>query len=127
MEEIVARHRNVIRVAAGHIHRPIHVAWAGTIASTAPSTCHQVALDLAGGDGFEFVMEPRTVQLHVLDPSYGLVSHMSYVPRDYRNVAMLASLPEKDRAALVARARRDYEDMCRTEYDLPKAVTRDRN
>src|SRR5579872_290065 len=68
MEEIVARHRNVIRVTAGHIHRPIHVAWAGTIASTAPSTCHQVALNLAGGDGFEFVMEPRAVQLHVLDP-----------------------------------------------------------
>ncbi len=125
MEEIVARHRNVVRVAAGHIHRPIHVAWAGTIASTAPSTCHQVSLDLAGGDGFEFVMEPRAIQLHVLDPAYGLVSHLSYVPSDYRKVAMLGGLPEKDRAMLVERAKRDYEDMCRSEYDLP-TVTKNR-
>ncbi len=119
LEEIVARHRNVIRVAAGHIHRPIHLAWAGTIASTAPSTCHQVTLDLAGGDGYEFVMEPRAVQLHVLDPGYGLVSHLSYVPNDYRNVAMLGSLPEKERADLVGRARRDYEHLRGAEYEVP--------
>ncbi len=124
MEEIVGRHRNVIRVVAGHIHRPIHVAWAGTIASTAPSTCHQVALDLAGGDGYEFVMEPRAIQLHVFDPGYGLVSHLSYVPNDYRNVAMLGSLPEKDRAALVDRAKQDYENMCRAEYDRSDLVKR---
>jgi hypothetical protein len=97
MEDIVSRHRNVIRLVAGHIHRPIHVGWGGTIASTAPSTCHQVTLNLADGDGFEFVMEPRAVQLHVLDPGYGLVSHLSYVSSDYRNVAILGSLPEKDR------------------------------
>ena len=34
MEEVVRRHRQVVRVACGHIHRPIHVAWGGTIAST---------------------------------------------------------------------------------------------
>jgi hypothetical protein len=98
----------------------------GTIASTAPSTCHQVTLNLADGDGFEFVMEPRAVQLHVFDPGYGLVSHLSYVSSDYRNVAILGSLPEKDRETLVGRAKRDYGDMCRAEYDLP-SVTQDRN
>ncbi len=118
MEEIVARHRNVLRVAAGHIHRPIHLAWAGTIASTAPSTCHQVTLNLAGGDGFEFIMEPRAIQLHVLDPGYGLVSHLSYVPSNYRTVEMLGSLPEKDRARLVEAAKKDYQDMCRGEFDV---------
>jgi len=125
MEEIVSRHRNVIRVAAGHIHRPIHVAWGGTIASTAPSTCHQVKLNLAGGDGFEFVMEPRAIQLHVHDPGYGLVTHLSYVPTDYGKMELLGSLPEKDRAALVGRAKKDYEEMCRSEYDQPR-VTKDR-
>ncbi len=120
MEEIVARHSNVIRVAAGHIHRSIHLAWGGTIASTAPSTCHQVALDLAGGDGFEFIMEPRAIQLHALDPGYGLVTHLSYVPTDYRTVAMLSSIPEKDRVVLVERARRDYDELCRAEYDREK-------
>ena len=120
MEEIVARHSNVIRVAAGHIHRSIHLAWGGTIASTAPSTCHQVALDLAGGDGFEFIMEPRAIQLHALDPGYGLVTHLSYVPADYRTVAMLSGIPEKDRVVLVERARRDYDELCRAEYDREK-------
>src|SRR5579862_63484 len=117
MEAVVARHRNVVRVAAGHIHRPIHLAWAGTIASTAPSTCHQVALDLAGGDGFEFIMEPRAVQLHVLDPGYGLVSHLSYVPNGYRSMPLLGSLPENDREKIVEQSKRDYEAMCRSEFD----------
>jgi hypothetical protein len=121
MEEIVARHRNVIRVVAGHIHRPIHLAWGGTIASTAPSTCHQVPLDLAAGDGFELVMEPRAIQLHVFDPGYGLVSHLSYVPSGYRHVTMLDTLSKKDRSELVERTRRDYETLRRTEYDPPSA------
>jgi 3',5'-cyclic-AMP phosphodiesterase len=117
MEAVVAQHRNVIRVAAGHIHRPIHLAWAGTIASTAPSTCHQVTLDLAGGDGFEFIMEPRAIQLHVFDPGYGLVSHLSYVPNSYRTLPMLGSMGENERAKIVEQTRRDYEAMCRSEYD----------
>ena len=121
MEKIVARHRNVIRVVAGHIHRPIHVAWGGTIASTAPSPCHQVPLDLAAGDGYELVMEPRAIQLHVFDPGYGLVSHLSYVPSGYRYITMLDTLSKSDRSELVERTRRDYEELRRTEYDPPSA------
>ena len=93
----------------------------GTIASTAPSTCHQVPLDLAAGDGFELVMEPRAIQLHVLDPGYGLVSHLSYVPSGYRYIRMLDTLAEKDRSELVERTRRDCEELRRTEYDPPSA------
>ena len=117
MENIVRRHRQVVRVACGHIHRPIHVAWAGTIASTSPSTCHQVSLDLSGGDGFGFTMEPRAVQLHVWDDRYGLLSHLSYVPAGYEEVAMLNGLSEEARAKLLAQNRRDYQDLCKTEYD----------
>jgi hypothetical protein len=79
-----------------------------------------VALELAGGDGFEFIMEPRAIQLHVLDPGYGLVTHLSYVPGDYRTVAMLTGVLEKDRRALMGRARRDYEELCSAEYDREK-------
>ena len=117
MEEIVRRHRQVVRVACGHIHRPIHVAWGGTIASTSPSTCHQVALNLAGQDGFEFTMEPRAVQLHVWDDSYGLVSHLSYFPDGYEEVSMLASLTDEARAKLLAQNRHDYQALCKSEYD----------
>jgi 3',5'-cyclic-AMP phosphodiesterase len=117
MEEVVRRHRQVVRVACGHIHRSIHIAWAGTIASTSPSTCHQVPLNLTGEGGFEFTMEPRAVQLHVWDSSYGLISHLSYVPAGYEKVAKLSRLAEEPRAAWLAQNRRDYDELCETEYD----------
>jgi Icc protein len=117
MEEVVRQHRQVVRVACGHIHRPIHVAWGGTIATTSPSTCHQVVLNLTGRNGFELTMEPRAVQLHVWDYSYGLISHLSYIPAGYEEIAMLSSLTDEDRAQLLAQNQRDYQEFCRTEYD----------
>jgi Icc protein len=117
LEALIARHKQIVRVACGHIHRPIHVVWGGTIASSAPSTCHQVPLDLNGGDGFEFIMEPRAIQLHVWDPGYGLVSHLSYVPNSYEPVPMLGSLDAEARAQLIDGNKRDYEQMCREEFD----------
>jgi len=117
MEEVVRRHPQVVRVACGHIHRPIHAAWGGTIASTSPSTCHQVPLNLTGQNGFEFTMEPRAVQLHVWDDSYGLISHLSYIPAGYEEVAGLSSLTDEARAELLAQNRRDYQQLCKTEYD----------
>ena len=116
LELVVSRHPQVVRVACGHIHRPIHVAWAGTIASTAPSTCHQVALELRG-DGFEFIMEPRAIQLHVWDPGYGLVSHLSYIPNSYEPMALLSSLKAAEREQIVEQSRRDYEALCKSEFD----------
>ncbi len=81
LEEVVRRHPQVLRVACGHVHRPIHVAWGGTIASTCPSACHQAALRLT--DSMEaagaIAMEPRAVELHLFDPDRGIVSHLSYV------------------------------------------------
>ena len=117
MEKLVARHRQVIRVACGHIHRPIHVAWAGTIASTSTSTCHQVALELSGGDGFEFIMEPRAIQIHVWDPGYGLVSHLSYLPNSYEPLAMLGGLDAASRDSVIQQTKRDYEDLRKSEFD----------
>ncbi len=51
-----------------------------------------------------------------VDPGYGLVSHLSYVPSGYRYITMLDSLSEKDRSVLVEHTRRDYEALRRTEY-----------
>jgi 3',5'-cyclic AMP phosphodiesterase CpdA len=79
MREVVGRHRQVEAVVAGHLHRPIQTRWAGTIATTAPSTAHQVALDLRPDGPPQFVMEPPACQLHVWTPGCGLVSHTSYI------------------------------------------------
>ncbi|HYS18065.1 MAG TPA: phosphodiesterase [Candidatus Binatia bacterium] len=77
--EVVRRHPQVERVVCGHLHRPIQVRVGGTLASTAPSTAHQVALDLEDDNPLTFIMEPPACQLHVWRPDTGLVSHTSYI------------------------------------------------
>ena len=77
--EVVRRHPQVERVLCGHLHRPIQACVGGTLASTAPSTAHQVVLDLEEGNPLMFVMEPPACQLHVWRPGAGLVSHTSYI------------------------------------------------
>lgn len=47
LRETVAGHANVVALVAGHLHRPIVTAWAGTVLAICPSTAPQVALDLA--------------------------------------------------------------------------------
>lgn len=76
---IVRAHSNVERVLCGHVHRPIQVRWAGTMASIAPSTAHQVLLDLRDGAKLALTMDPPGVALHLWKPATGLVTHTSYV------------------------------------------------
>jgi 3',5'-cyclic-AMP phosphodiesterase len=45
-ERVVRRHPHVRRVIAGHIHRSIQTTWGETVVSVAPSTAHQVGLDI---------------------------------------------------------------------------------
>lgn len=76
----IAPHRNVERVMCGHLHRPIVRRFAGTVASTCPSTAHQIALDLESPAKLSTVMGAPACQLHVwFGPEDGLVSHTSYV------------------------------------------------
>ncbi|HXM70847.1 MAG TPA: phosphodiesterase, partial [Thermoanaerobaculia bacterium] len=46
---------------------------------TAPSTAHQVVLDLSPAAAGAFNFEPPACQLHVFDPAQGIVSHTSYI------------------------------------------------
>ena len=79
MAAVVRRHPQVERVLCGHLHRSIHVRWAGTVASTAPSTAHQLYLDFREDGLSAFAMEPPACQLHLWRPGAGLISHTSYV------------------------------------------------
>lgn len=117
MEEVVSFHTQVERVVCGHIHRPIQVAWGGTIASIAPSTCHQVALNLTETGAFDMVMEPRAVQLHVLDPGYGFVSHISYVTGNYEAFRPAGDLESWTLDDLLEVMKRGYEELCLKEFD----------
>lgn len=75
---VVARHPQVERVIAGHLHRPITMRFAGTVASTCPSPAHQVALDLAPDAADNYVLEPPGYQLHWWS-GHALVTHTAYI------------------------------------------------
>jgi 3',5'-cyclic-AMP phosphodiesterase len=64
LEDIVSRHRQVERVLSGHVHRCITRRFAGTMAMTAPSTAHQMALDLRADGGGGYTLEPAGGLLH---------------------------------------------------------------
>jgi len=78
LAEVIGRHRQVERVIAGHLHRPITVRFAGTVASTCPSPAHQVALDIAPDARDDFILEPPAYQLHWWSGSQ-LVTHTAYI------------------------------------------------
>lgn len=76
---LVARHPQVRRVICGHLHRAICAPWAGTIAMTAPSTAHQVTLDLAPDAPSAFSMEPPGFLVHAWSDAGEFVSHVASV------------------------------------------------
>lgn len=76
---IVQARGTVERVLCGHVHRPIQVRWAGTMASIAPSTAHQATLDLRSGAKLSMTMDPPGIALHLWQPRTGLITHVSYV------------------------------------------------
>jgi 3',5'-cyclic AMP phosphodiesterase CpdA len=75
---VVQRHPQVERVLCGHLHRSIVTRFAGTIASTAPSTGPQLALDLRPDGRAIFGGGPPAFLLHAWD-GQRLVSHGVHV------------------------------------------------
>lgn len=93
---VVERHRNVVAVTSGHVHRPISTRFAGTIASCWPSTGAQVALAL-DGTPYGYVDEPPAIVLHRWDPAGGLTSHLCYVDQPPTWLPDWAPQPDTDR------------------------------
>jgi len=73
LAEIVARHPQVERILCGHLHRTIDRRFAGTVAGTAPSTAHQIRLNLVADARISFIFEPPGYQLHLWQQDSGLV------------------------------------------------------
>lgn len=78
LAEVLARHPQVERLVCGHVHRCIQRRWGGTMAMTAPSTAHQIHLDLSSSAAEAYTLEPPAFLLHVWGGGGALVSH--YVP-----------------------------------------------
>ena len=71
---VIARHENVARVLAGHVHRAISVPFAGTAVSVAPSTYRQTSLTLRADRQVGYLAEPTGFLLHVATES-GFATH----------------------------------------------------
>jgi Icc protein len=81
LDELLRRHSQVVRVLAGHVHRPITAAFGGTIAIAGPTTCYPFGLDTGPERLLNIVHEPPSIGVHLwLDeasPSGAdLVSHV---------------------------------------------------
>ena len=72
---VVAAHPNVVHVACGHVHRPVHRAWCGTAVSIAPSTAYAVGLELGHEARPTAVLGPPALHLHAFDGT-SVVTHL---------------------------------------------------
>jgi len=91
---VIERHPQIERILCGHLHRPIQARWRGTLVMTAPSTAHQVALDLRADGPAEFTLEPPAFLVHAWREGSELITHTSYVgefagPYPFRDAGVL--------------------------------------
>jgi 3',5'-cyclic AMP phosphodiesterase CpdA len=81
---VIKQHDQVVRVLAGHVHRPITAAFGGTIAFAGPTTCYPFGMDMGSARVLNVVHEPPAFAVHAWLPDAvpdgaGLVTHVQPV------------------------------------------------
>ena len=79
LARLVAAHGGVQAIVAGHLHRPIVGALGGAPVVVAPSTSHQIELDLRPGAPLAMRLEPPMIGLYRWTPQHGMACHFSHV------------------------------------------------
>jgi 3',5'-cyclic-AMP phosphodiesterase len=79
LAEVVARHPQVARIVAGHVHRVMVAELAGRPVLTIPSTYMQTIIDLTE-PGIDMTVDPPGFALHVLRGGV-LTSHVQSLPQ----------------------------------------------
>ena len=84
LASVIKRHDHVIRVLAGHVHRPITASFGGTIGFAGPTTCYPFGLDMGPERELNIVHEPPAFAVHVWLPDAapdqaGLATHVQPV------------------------------------------------
>jgi 3',5'-cyclic AMP phosphodiesterase CpdA len=72
--DVIGRHPHVVRIGAGHLHRPVTAGFAGTVVTTAPSTWRQASLTMSPDEQTGWVAEPTAFLLHLVEGG-GCVTH----------------------------------------------------
>ena len=67
LREVVAAHPHVVRVMAGHVHRPVAAGFAGSLLTVAPSLWRQTGLLLNSDAPPGYLAEPTGFLLHMID------------------------------------------------------------
>lgn len=81
LAEVLSRHDQVVRVLAGHVHRPITAPFGGTIGFAGPTTCYPFGIDIGPERVLNIVHEPPGFAVHLWLPDAtpdgpGLVTHV---------------------------------------------------
>lgn len=63
--KILRGHDQVVRVIAGHAHRPFTCAFGGTIGYASPTTCYPFALEMGSDNILSIIDEPPAISVHV--------------------------------------------------------------
>lgn len=77
--EVIARHPQVERIVAGHLHITMQQRFHGTVAMTCPAAGYAMLPDLHHPERLSVVMEPPSCLLHVWSESGGLASYTSVI------------------------------------------------
>ena len=81
LKQIIESYTNIEAIFAGHVHRSIQKKWAGTFGHIAPSTAHQIELDIKGNKFLHINNEPSAFSLHHWSKGNGLTSHICYIEK----------------------------------------------
>ncbi|MDR7331211.1 metallophosphoesterase [Roseateles asaccharophilus] len=76
-EALIQAHPQVERVVCGHLHRMTLGRIAHATVVSAPSTAHQLQLDLRPGAPLSLALEPAGWLIHAWGPGLPLVTHLS--------------------------------------------------
>jgi 3',5'-cyclic AMP phosphodiesterase CpdA len=79
LEALIRSHPQVRQVVCGHMHRAIHLNWAGTCAATAPSTVFQMNLGFGPEDRFAPVYDPPAIALYLWRDGVGPTGYISLI------------------------------------------------
>ncbi|WP_029004745.1 phosphodiesterase [Azorhizobium doebereinerae] len=78
LEEVVAKHPQVLGLVCGHVHRAVTTSFAGRPATIGPAPAHAVSLALGPDAPPSFHMEPPAMSLHRFADGR-LATHTSFI------------------------------------------------